>query len=49
MSHNVRAFIGAAYSFGMKSEHNYISRDAIAKWGIKTNPVAANALESVKN
>lgn len=40
-AHNVRACISAAYSFGMKSEHNYTRREVIGKWGIKANPVAA--------
>ena len=41
MAHNTRAYISAAYSFGMKSEHNYTRQEVKGRWGIKTNPVAA--------
>lgn len=41
MAHNVRAYVGAAFSFGMKSEHDYTRQDGGGRWGIKTNPVAA--------
>ena len=41
MAHNTRAYISAAYSFGMKSEHNYTRQEVKGRWGIKTNPVTA--------
>jgi integrase len=41
MAHNTRAYISAAYAFGMKSEHNYTRQDVPGKFGIKVNPVAA--------
>jgi integrase len=41
MAHNIRAYISSAYSFGIKSAHNYTRREVIGKWDIKVNPVAA--------
>jgi len=43
-AHNFRACISAAYSFGMKSEHNYTRREVIGRWGIK--PAAADGAPS---
>jgi hypothetical protein len=36
-----RAWLSAAFSFGIKGEHDYTKSDATAHWGIKVNPVAA--------
>jgi integrase len=36
-----RAWVSAAFSFGMKSAHDYTKVEATANWGIKVNPVAA--------
>src|SRR6266702_2144191 len=41
MAHTVRAYIRAAYSFGMRSEHNYTRQDVRGHWGIQINPAAA--------
>ncbi|NIA70456.1 hypothetical protein HBA54_17810 [Pelagibius litoralis] len=41
MAHGARAYIGAAFAFGMKSEHDYTRRDLSSRWGIVTNPAAA--------
>jgi hypothetical protein len=34
--------ISAAFSFGIKSEHNYTGQEIGGRWGIKVNPVAAS-------
>jgi integrase len=41
MAHNARAYIGAAFGFGMKSEHSYTRQGEGGRWGITSNPVAA--------
>jgi integrase len=41
MAKQVRAYINAAFAFGMKAEHDYRQKRAGARWGIKSNPVAA--------
>src|SRR5579859_1166293 len=41
MAHNIRAYISSAYSFGIKSAHDYTRQGGIGKWDIKVNPVAA--------
>jgi len=41
MAHTIRAYINAAFSFGIKSVHDYTRRDVIGKWNIKINPVSA--------
>jgi integrase len=37
----VCSYLSAAFSYGMKSEHDYTRKDAGASWGIKSNPIAA--------
>jgi integrase len=37
----VRAYLSAAFSYGMKAEHSYTRHDAGARWGITSNPIAA--------
>jgi integrase len=37
----VRAYLRAAFAYGMRAENDYTRRDAGASWGIKANPVAA--------
>lgn len=41
MAHNARAYIGAAFAYGMKSEHSYTRQGGGGRWGITANPVAA--------
>jgi integrase len=41
MAHNARAYISAAFAFGMKSEHSYTRQEGGGRWSIKANPVAA--------
>jgi hypothetical protein len=41
MAKQVRAYICAAFAFGMKAEHDYTQKSAGTRWGIKINPVAA--------
>lgn len=41
MAHSARAYISSAFSFGMKSEHDYTRKQRAERWGIKANPVAA--------
>lgn len=41
MAHNARAYISAAFAFGMKSEHSYTRQEGGGRWGIRANPVAA--------
>jgi integrase len=41
MAHNTRAYISAAFAFGMKSEHSYTRQERITRWRIRANPVAA--------
>ncbi|MEZ5831985.1 MAG: hypothetical protein R3D05_12475 [Dongiaceae bacterium] len=41
MAHNARAYISAAFAYGMKSEHSYTRQGGGGRWGIKVNPVAA--------
>jgi hypothetical protein len=40
MASTVRAYLSAAFAYGMEAEHDYTRKDAGARWGIKTNPVA---------
>ena len=37
----VRAFISAAFNFGLKAEHDFTKADIGSRWGLKLNPVAA--------
>jgi integrase len=37
-ANTVRAYIAAAFSFGMNSEHDYTQKRVSAGWGIKINP-----------
>jgi integrase len=41
LASQVRAYVGAAFAFGMKAEHDYTQASAGASWGIKANPVLA--------
>lgn len=41
MAHNARAYIGAAFAYGMKSEHSYTRQAGGGRWGITSNPIAA--------
>lgn len=41
MAKQVRAYVSAAFAFGMKAEHDYRQKSAGTRWGIKINPVAA--------
>jgi integrase len=41
MAHNARAYVGAAFAFGMKSEHSYTRQEGGRRWRIRINPVAA--------
>jgi integrase len=36
-----RAYMSAAFAYGMKAEHSYTRRDAGASWGLTSNPIAA--------
>jgi integrase len=36
----VRAYLRAAFAYGLKSEHSY-TQDAGARWGLTSNPIAA--------
>jgi len=40
-AHMIRAHLSAAFSFGMKSAHNYTNPSAVRDWGLTINPVAA--------
>jgi integrase len=37
----VRAYLRAAFAYGLQAEHSYTPQDAGARWGIASNPVAA--------
>jgi integrase len=37
----VRAYLRAAFAYGLKSEHDYTRKDAGASWGLAGNPIAA--------
>jgi hypothetical protein len=41
MASQVRAYISAAFTFGMKAENDYRRKDAGMRWGLRSNPVAA--------
>jgi integrase len=41
MAHQARAFIGAAFAFGLKAAHDYTRKSTGADWGLKANPVLA--------
>jgi integrase len=41
MAREMRAYISAAFNFGLKSAHDYTQQDAASTWGLKSNPVAA--------
>jgi integrase len=46
----VRAYLHAAFAYGLKSEHDYTRKDAGACWGLTNNPIAAIPVaESVSN
>jgi integrase len=36
-----RSYISAAFNFGLKAEHDFTKADIGARWGLKSNPVAA--------
>jgi hypothetical protein len=35
----VRAYLSAAFAYGMRAEHDYTRKDAGSRWGIKSNPI----------
>jgi hypothetical protein len=37
----VCAYLSAAFAYGLKAEHDYTRKDAGARWGIASNPIAA--------
>lgn len=37
----VRAYLNVAFAYGMRAEHDCTRKDAGARWGIKSNPIAA--------
>ena len=37
----VRAYLSAAFAYGLKAEHDYTRKDAGARWGIASNPISA--------
>jgi hypothetical protein len=37
----IRAYLSAAFAYGLKAEHDYTRKDAGARWGLTSNPVAA--------
>ncbi len=41
MAATARAYLSAAFAFGLKGEHDYTQQSAGMRWGLKTNPVAA--------
>jgi hypothetical protein len=47
MASIARAYLSAAFAYGMKAEHDYTRKDAGARWGIKSNPVAAIKADNV--
>jgi integrase-like protein len=40
----VKAYLSAAFRYGLRSEHDYTRRDAGARWGLTANPIAAIAV-----
>jgi hypothetical protein len=46
MAHSARAFIGAAFAFGLKAAHDYTRKSTDADWGLKANPVLAIKADS---
>jgi len=40
-ANTVRAYLSAAFNFGMKSEHDFTRENTGIRWGIKSNPVSA--------
>jgi integrase len=46
MASQVRAYIGAAFAFGMASAHDYTRKSNGADWGITSNPVLAIRADS---
>jgi hypothetical protein len=49
MANAVRAYLSAAFSFGLKAEHDFTRADVDARWGLKLNPVAAIPADSGAN
>jgi integrase len=37
----VRAYLSAAFAFGLKAEHDFTLADVDTRWGLKVNPIAA--------
>jgi integrase len=37
----IRAYLSAAFNFGLKAEHDYTKSDIETRWGLKINPVTA--------
>jgi integrase len=46
MANAVRAYLSAAFGFGLKAEHDFTKADVGACWGLKLNPVAAIPADS---
>jgi integrase len=46
MASQVRAYISAAFSFGMRAENDYRRKDAGMRWGLRSNPAAAIPADS---
>jgi hypothetical protein len=40
-ANTVRAYISAAFNFGLRAEHDFTRANVNARWGLKMNPVAA--------
>jgi integrase len=41
MANQTRAYLGAAFAFGLRSAHDYTRQSTGADWGLKANPVLA--------
>jgi hypothetical protein len=39
--HAARAYLSAAFAYGLKAEHDYTRKAAGARWGLTSNPIAA--------
>jgi integrase len=40
-ANTIRAYLSAAFSFGMRSEHDFTRANIESRWGIKSNPVSS--------
>jgi len=42
----VRAYLSAAFNFGLKAEHDFTKADISTRWGLKINPVTAIPIDA---